>query len=115
MRESTRNAEGAHVATGRRAAYSVGMKVREAELQAIASAIVDAVLKQGFVHPKRDIPILQQRIVQLIAENLEAERRLEEEAEQLAAAHARQMTGMDQRRIIQGIKERLARERGFSL
>lgn len=91
------------------------MKVREAGLQAIAGAIVDAMLRQGFVHPKQDAAVLQQRIVQLIADNLAAEQRLEEEAEQLAAAHARQMAGMDQRKIIQGIKERLARERGFSL
>ena len=33
----------------------------------------------------------------------------------MAAGHARQMVGMDQRRIVQGIMERLARERGFNL
>ena len=91
------------------------MRVREGELQALAGAVVDAVLKQGFVHPKRDAAVLRQRIVDLIAANLEEERVLEAEAEGLAAGHARQMLGMDQRRIIEGIKERLARERGFSL
>jgi len=89
--------------------------MREAEIQALANAIVDAVLKQGFVHPKKDVAALQHRIVTLIAQNLADERALEEEAERLAESHARQMVGMDQRRIIQGIKERLARERGFSL
>ena len=42
-------------------------------------------------------------------------RELEEEAERLAESHARKMVGMDQRRVIQGIKERLARERNFAL
>jgi hypothetical protein len=95
--------------------YSAGMRMREAELLTLASAIVTAVVKQGFVHPKRDAAVLRDRIRALIAHNLEEERALEEEAERLAASHARQMVGMDQRRIIQGIKERLARERDFPL
>jgi hypothetical protein len=91
------------------------MRIREGELQAIAAAIVKALLKQGFVHPKRDAAVVQRRIVELMIHNLEEEEALEREAEQLAESHARQMLGMDQRKIIQGIKERLARERGFSL
>ena len=91
------------------------MRIREGELQNLAAAIVDALLKQGFVRPKRDASVLRQRVVGLIADNLKEEEALEAEAERLAQAHARQMTGMDQRKIIQGIKERLARERGFSL
>jgi len=91
------------------------MRIREGELQSLAAAVVDAVLKQGFVHPQRDPAALRQRVVELIARNIEEERVLEEEAERLAAKHARQTVGMDQYKIVQGIKERLARERGFSL
>jgi hypothetical protein len=91
------------------------MRIREGELQALATAIVNAVLKQGFVHAKRDVAVLRQRIVELIAHNLQAEQAIEDEAESLAQAHARQTVGMDQRKIIQGIKERLARERDFAL
>jgi len=91
------------------------MRTRESELQALAAAIIDALLKQGFVRSQREPALLQRRIVELIAQNLEEERKLEEEAERLASSHARQMVGMDHRRIIQGIMERLARERGFAL
>jgi len=91
------------------------MRVREGELNAIAAAVVGGLLKQGFVRPKKDAAVLQRRLVELIAKNFEEEDDLEREAERLAESHARQMVGMDQRRIIQGIKERLARERGFSL
>jgi len=91
------------------------MRVREGELQSLAAGIVDALLKQGFVHPKKEAALLQRRIVELIAHNLEEERALEEEAERLAQSHARQLAGMDHHKIIQGIMERLARERGFSL
>jgi hypothetical protein len=89
--------------------------LREAELQGLAAAIVDALIKQGYVRPKRDPAVLQHRIVDLVAQNLEEERALREEAERLAETHARKMVGMDQRRIVQGIMERLARERGFDL
>jgi hypothetical protein len=91
------------------------MRVREGELLTLASAIVNALVTQGFMHPKRDPAVLRDRIRDLVARNLEQERALEEEAERLAASHARQMVGMDQRRIVQGIKERLARERDFAL
>lgn len=91
------------------------MRIREGELQVLARAIVDALLKQGFVRPTRDAAALQQRIVTLFAKNFEEAADLEAEAEQLASRHARQTIGMDQRRIVQGIMERLARERGFPL
>lgn len=74
-----------------------------------------ALLQQGYVQPTGNQADLVARIQALLLENLRAEQELEEEAERLAERHARQMAGMDQRKIIQGIKERLARERGFSL
>jgi len=95
--------------------YSARVRMRDSQLQALAAAIVDAVVKPGFVRAKREPAVLRQRIVELIASILDEERAIEEEAERLAARHARQMAGMDQRKIILGIKERLARERGFTL
>lgn len=91
------------------------MRIREHEVQTLAAAIVDALLKQGFMHPKRDAAVLRQRVAGVVQRNLEEEQALEEEAERLAESHARKMVGMDHRKIIQGIKERLARERGFTL
>jgi hypothetical protein len=91
------------------------MPLPEGKVHALSAALVDALLKQGFVRPMADPAVLQRRIIEVLAENLEQDRQLEEEAERLAQAHARQMVGMDQRKIIQGIKERLARERGFAL
>lgn len=91
------------------------MRVRESELNALARAIMDALVKQGFVRPKQDAAVLRQRIVALMIKNLEEEAEIEAEAERVAAKLGRQIVGMDQRRIIQGIMERLANERGFSL
>ena len=81
----------------------------------VAGAIVNALLKQGYVHAKTERARLQEHIARLILQTMEEEKKLEQEAERLAATHARRMAGMDQRKIIQGIKERLARERGFPL
>jgi hypothetical protein len=46
---------------------------------------------------------------------MRAEEELELEAERIAQKLGRQALGMDQRKIIDGIKQRLAKERGFSL
>lgn len=91
------------------------MRARPADIERVASAMVAAALKQGFVTPLADVHKLERRVAALITENFQQEQKIEADAERLAAAHAREMAGLDQRRIIQGIKERLAQERGFSL
>jgi hypothetical protein len=91
------------------------MRVRPVDIERVARSMVAAALKQGFVHPLADIRKLELRVAELITENFQQEQKIEADAEKLAAGHAREMAGMDQRRIVQGIKERLARERGFSL
>jgi len=91
------------------------VRVNEAAIQRLADVIVRALLKQGFVHPKVAEAALVERVVRLVIDSAKAEQDLEEEAARLADKHARQLQGMDQRKIIQGIKERLAKERGFPL
>ena len=91
------------------------MRVNEAELSVLASAVFAALLQQGYVHPKVPEKQIVDRIRNLMIENMRIEQEIEEEAEREAEKHARQMVGMDQRTIIQGIKARLAKKRGFQL
>lgn len=91
------------------------MKIRPVEIERVAANIVAAAQKQGFVQVKANEAKLRHRVSELIIQNFQQEQQIEAEAEKLAAVHAREMRDMDQRRIIQGIKERLAKERGFSL
>lgn len=91
------------------------MRISEVAVQGLAGAIVRALMKQEFFHTKATEAVLTARVVRIILDTAKAEQDLEEEAERLAQKHARQMQGMDLRRIIQGIKERLAKERGFPL
>jgi hypothetical protein len=50
-----------------------------------------------------------------LQQNFEEEAALEREAEQLADQYLRGREDLDHRKVIMGIKERLARERGFVL
>jgi len=91
------------------------MKGKHADFERLAAAIVVALKKQGFLDFRKSDEIAQRRIIQLIEATMEAEAELESEAERLAQSHARELVGMDRRKIVLGIKARLARERGFPL
>ena len=91
------------------------MRINESELEVLSAAVIAALLKQGFVHAKADEKTLVRRIRKLLVDNLRTEAELEEEAERLADRHAREMAGMDHRKVVLGIKQRLAKERGFTL
>ena len=96
-------------------AISPGVRVSSADIQALAERIVEALLKQGFVKGKAEKPILSKRVAALILENLEQEAAIEAEAERMAERHSRDMSGMDQRRVIDMIKKKIAEEKGFTL
>jgi hypothetical protein len=91
------------------------VRIFEGEIQRMAASVVSALLKQGFVHPTVGEKELRDRIAAILLENLKVEEALEREAEELADKHSRQSVGMDHRKIVAGIKARLAKERGFVL
>jgi hypothetical protein len=91
------------------------MQVSERHIHILAASVLGALLDQGLVHLNVSREEATARIQRLILENFQAEQALEEEAEEIARQHARRTAGMDQHKIIQGIKERLAKERGFAL
>jgi hypothetical protein len=91
------------------------MRISEVEVTRLADEVIGALLGKGFIKAKVDEKQLVARVSRLILDNLRAEEALELEAEQLAAKLGRQALGMDQRKIIEGIKVRLAKERGFTL
>lgn len=91
------------------------MRVRLAQIQAIAQAIAAALVEREFVVAKVDLVTIQQRIFDLLYANLQEEAALEAEAEKIAEQYLRGREDVDHRKVILGIKERLARERGFVL
>jgi hypothetical protein len=91
------------------------MRISDSEITRVAGVVVRSLLQQGFMKAKVDEKQLVGRVGRLLLDNLRAEEALELEAEQLAQKLGRQALGMDQRKIVEGIKARLAKERGFTL
>jgi hypothetical protein len=91
------------------------MRIHETEITRLADVVVHALLTQGYIKSKVDEKQLIARVSRIIVDNLRAEEALELEAEQLAQKLSSKSLGMDQRKIVEGIKARLAKERGFTL
>lgn len=91
------------------------MKPRPEELQRIGRAVVRQLTAQKFVQVKGDETTMIRKVVEAIQATFDQEAALEQEAEKLAAQHAGKMRDMDTRKIVQGIKTRLAEERKFPL
>ena len=81
----------------------------------LAEDVIRALVKPGFIKPKVSEKQLAERVARLIIDTMRAEQDLEEEAEKLATKLGRQALGMDQRKLVEGIKARLAKEKGFPL
>jgi hypothetical protein len=98
---------------GRR--YGARMHIPEAAINRLANEVVVGLVQSGFIKPKVGEKQLVDRVARVLLDNLRAEQALEEEAERTAQKLGRQALGMDQKKLIDGIKARLAKERGFIL
>jgi hypothetical protein len=85
------------------------------ETKRLADAVVGSLNHPGIARLTGQPGLAADCVQRILAENLRAEQEIEDEAERLADRHAREMAGMDRRKIVLGIKERIARERGFVL
>ena len=91
------------------------MHIPEAAITRLADEVVRALVTPGFIKAKVPQRQLVERVAKILIDDLRAEQALEDEAERAAAKLGRQALGMDQTKLIQGIKARLAKERGFIL
>ena len=95
--------------------YGAGMHIPEAAIHRLADEVVHALVTPGFIKPKVPHKQLVERVAKILIDDLRAEQALEDEAERAAVKLGRQALGMDQNKLIEGIKQRLAKERGFIL
>jgi hypothetical protein len=91
------------------------VKLREPEMRRIASSIVTRLEKAGVMRLSGNREALEQRIVAAFKANIRTEEEIELAAERFAESHSRELVGMDRHRILQMVKERIAKERGFTL
>jgi hypothetical protein len=91
------------------------MKLREPEMRRIAVAIIERVEKAGLMRVAGKRADLEARVVAAFRANLRAEEDIEAEAARFAESHSRELVGMDRHKVLQLVKERIAKERGFTL
>ncbi len=91
------------------------MRIPEERFNKLARSIVKALNAQGYVKAHVPESQLVERITRVFVDNMVEEQRIEEEAERMLNRLGRQAQGMDQRKILLGLKERIAKEKGFSL
>lgn len=91
------------------------MKLRDGEMQRIATSILNRLEKAGLLRIVSNRAAVEQRIVAAFRANLRAEEDIELEAAKFAESHSRELVGMDRHKVLQLVKERLAKERGFTL
>ena len=91
------------------------MKLRESEMGRMAVAILERVEKAGLMRVTGKRADLEARVVAAFRANLRAEEEIEAEAARFAESHSRELVGMDRYKVLQLVKERIAKERGFTL
>ncbi len=91
------------------------MKLRDGEMQRIATTVLARLEKTGMLRIVANRAALEQRIVAALRANIRAEEEIEAAAVRFAESHSRELVGMDRHKILQMVKERIAKERGFTL
>ena len=91
------------------------MRLRDPELQRIATALLERVEKAGLGRITGNRAAIEQRIIAAFRANMRQEEDIELEAARFAESHSRELVGMDRHKILQMVKERIAKEKGFTL
>jgi len=91
------------------------MKLRDGEMQRLTTSVLTRLEKAGLLRITGNRAAVEQRIVTALRANIRAEEEIEAEAARFADSHSRDLVGMDRHKVLQLVKERIAKERGFTL
>jgi hypothetical protein len=91
------------------------MAVREAQIDSLATHLVQGLIDRGVIKPKAEVKDLVACVVELMSENFETEAKIDEEADQMAETEARRDTRLDVTRLRGLIRQRLAEKKNFTL
>jgi hypothetical protein len=89
--------------------------ITEAQIDALATHLVQGLIARGSIRPKVDEKELVACVVELMSENFETEARIVEEADRVATEEARKDSRLDVTRLRGMIRQRLAEKKGFTL
>ena len=92
------------------------MRVTEASCQHIADRVVTVLSEKSLIRIRGEKKGMVDKVAVTLLDNFRQEEALEKDAERLADEHLRSAPGgVDRRRVVQMIKQRLAEERRFAL
>jgi len=92
------------------------MRVTEASCQHIADRVVTVLSEKSLIRIRGEKKGMVDKVTATLLDNFRQEEALEKDAERLADEHLRFAPGgVDRRRVVQMIKQRLAEERRFAL
>ncbi len=87
----------------------------DTQLRRIADDLVGELLKADLLELRGDRDALRERFFAVLRDNFAEEAAVEREADAFADTHRREMAGMDRNKVVDLVKQRLAKERGFVL
>ena len=91
------------------------MAMREAQIDALATHLVQGLIDRGVIKPKADVKELVACVTELMSENFETEAKIDEEADRTSEELARKNPGMDVTRLRTLTRQKLAEKKGFVL
>jgi hypothetical protein len=91
------------------------MAMREAQIDALATHLVQGLIDRGAIKAKGDVKDLVACVVELMSANFETEAQIDEEADKMAEVEARRDPRLDVTRLRTLIRQRLAEKKGFTL
>ncbi|MGH7961839.1 MAG: DUF507 family protein [Candidatus Binatia bacterium] len=81
----------------------------------VAESLVATLSQKDLVRLRTDKKVATEKVAAALLDNFRQEETLEKDAERLAEEHLRTSQGLDRRKVVQLIKQRLAEERKFAL
>jgi hypothetical protein len=91
------------------------MAMREAQIDALATHLVNGLIERGAINAKGDVKDLVACVVELMSANFETEAQIDDEADKMAEAEARRDPRLDVTRLRGLIRQRLAEKKDFTL
>ena len=85
------------------------------DIEALAAAIADDLCGLPDAPAKGNPQAVARLVAEAIRDNFRIEEEINREADQALAALGRSAAGMDQHKLLGGLRERIAKKRGFAL
>lgn len=85
------------------------------ELHRAANRLVKDLVERQLLQARETPVELEKRVFTALQRNFQEEAAIDREAQRILEENRKQTVGMDQRKLLMKIKEKIARERGFVL